>query len=137
MLALSWSAAARACNLPERHSRDIMIFAITLKETDISARVSGIMRVGLLLLASILMLGACARQPKATLPTAWARVDGQPVDPALLEFDSLTCKDELPKPDYAASPHKADKDGSSRAVVDDFVSCMKEHGYVQIKKLNP
>jgi hypothetical protein len=76
----------------------------------------------LLLLASILTLGACAEQ--ATLPTAWARADGQSVNSRLLDIDSLDCKDEL------AASGKADK---GQAMVDDFVGCMREHGYVQIK----
>ncbi len=83
-----------------------------------------------LLLISILTLGACAKQP--TLPTAWARADGQPVNSGLLDIDSLNCKDEMQRPDGAARD-KADKRGYSRAMVDDFVSCMREHGYVQIK----
>jgi hypothetical protein len=86
----------------------------------------------LLLLISILMLGACAGQPRAALPTAWARADGHPVNSGLLEIDSLDCKDEMPKTD-AAARGKADKDGYGRAMVDDFVSCMREHGYVQTK----
>lgn len=86
----------------------------------------------LLALISIFMLGACAGQPGAPLPTAWARADRQPVNFGLLEIDSLDCKDEMPKPDGAAGG-KADKDGYSRAMVDDFVGCMREHGYVQTK----
>jgi hypothetical protein len=85
-----------------------------------------------LLLISILMLGACTRPPGATLPTAWARANGQPVNSALLDIDTLNCKDEM-QPDDEAARGKADKDGYSRAMVDDFVGCMREHGYVQIK----
>ena len=85
-----------------------------------------------LLLISILMLGACAGPPGATLPTAWARADGQPVNAGLLDIDSLDCKDGIQKPDGAASGN-ANKGGDSRAMVDDFVSCMRERGYVQIK----
>jgi hypothetical protein len=85
-----------------------------------------------LLLMSILMLGACARQPGAILPTAWARADGQPVSSALLDIDSLDCRDGIQKPDGAASS-KASKGDDSRAMVDDFVGCMRERGYVQIK----
>jgi hypothetical protein len=80
----------------------------------------------------IFMLGACARQPEATLPAAWARADGQPVSAALLDIDSLDCKDGIQKPDGTAGG-KADKSGYSRAMVDDFVSCMRERGYVQTK----
>jgi hypothetical protein len=79
-----------------------------------------------LLLISILMLGACAG-PGATLPTAWARADGQPVNSDLLDIDHLDCKDEM------AANGKSDNGGYSQAMVDDFVSCMREHGYVQIK----
>jgi hypothetical protein len=88
----------------------------------------------LLPLISILMLGACAHQPppEAALPTAWARADGQPVNAGLLDIDRLDCKDEAQKPDEAARG-KTDKDGRNRAVVDDFVSCMRDRGYVQIK----
>ena len=82
-----------------------------------------------LLLISILMLGACARQ---TLPTAWARADGQPINSALLDIDSLDCRDQVQNPDGAARS-KADKGDYSRAMVDNFISCMREHGYVQIK----
>jgi hypothetical protein len=79
------------------------------------------------------LLGACAGQPKPTLPEAWARADGKPVNTALLGIDSLDCKDGAPsKPDEAAHG-KADKNGNSQAMVDDFVSCMRERGYVQAK----
>jgi hypothetical protein len=79
-----------------------------------------------LLLISILMLGACARQPEeALLPMSWARADRQPVNSALLDIDLIGCKDEMQGPD-GATRGKAD-------MVDDFVSCMREHGYVQIK----
>ena len=86
------------------------------------------MRVLLLIL--ILMLGGCAKP--LTLPAAWARADGQPVNSGLLDIDSLDCKDGVQRPDGAARG-KVDKGGYSQAVVDDFVSCMREHGYVQIK----
>lgn len=85
----------------------------------------------LLLLISILMLGGCATR-QATLPTAWARADGQPVNSGLLDIDRLDCKDEAQKSDGAASGN-ADKGGKSQAVVDNFVNCMRERGYVQIK----
>ncbi len=85
-----------------------------------------------LLLISVLMLCACTRQPGTTLPTAWARTDGQPLSSALLDIDSLDCRDEMQKPD-GASGGKANKDGDSRAMVEDFVSCMRGRGYVQIK----
>jgi hypothetical protein len=78
------------------------------------------------------MLGACTRQQKAILPTAWTRADGQPVNSALLDIDSLDCRDGIQKPDGAAGG-KASKGGDNRAMVDDFVSCMRERGYVQIK----
>ena len=77
------------------------------------------------------MLGACAR-PGATLPTAWVRADGQPIDPGLLDIDNLDCKDGIQKPDGTAR-READKDGHSRAMVDDFVSCMRGHGYMQTR----
>ena len=96
----------------------------------------------LLLLVSILTLGACAGQPAATLPTAWARADRQPVNGGLLDIDSLDCKDGMQKPE-GTNPGNADKGADSRAMVDkampdkamvdDFVSCMRERGYVQIK----
>jgi hypothetical protein len=78
------------------------------------------------------MLGACAGPQGATLPTAWARADGQPVNAALLDIDNLDCKDSIRKPDGAVSS-TADKSSDSRATVDDFVSCMRHRGYVQIK----
>jgi hypothetical protein len=87
------------------------------------------------LLISILMLsvlGACAKQQGTTLPTAWARADGQPVNSALLDIDSLDCKDGMQRPDGAIRG-EADKDERVRAMVDDFVGCMREHGYLQIK----
>ena len=85
------------------------------------------------LLISVLMLGACAgQQPGATLPTAWARADGQPVNSGLLDIDSLDCKDGMQRPE-GATRGKADKDADSRAMADDFVSCMRGRGYVQIK----
>ena len=84
-----------------------------------------------LLLILILTLGACARQ-SATLPTAWARADGQPVNSALLDIDSLDCKDEMQKPTGAVRSN-TDKAADNRALVDDFVSCMRGRGYVQIK----
>jgi hypothetical protein len=84
------------------------------------------MRVRALLLISILMLGACTRQPDATLPSAWARTDGQPVNSGLLEIAGLDCRDEMQSAD-GASRGPVDK------VVGDFVSCMREHGYVASK----
>jgi hypothetical protein len=84
------------------------------------------------LLISILMLGACTRQPGAILPTAWARADSQPVNSGLLDIDSLDCRDEIQKP-VGADGGKTNKGGDSRATVDDFVSCMRARGYVQIK----
>jgi hypothetical protein len=80
----------------------------------------------------IFVLGACTREPGTTLPAAWARADGQSVSSALLDIDSLDCRDGIQKPDGTAGG-KADKAGYSRAMVDDFVSCMRERGYVQIK----
>jgi hypothetical protein len=75
---------------------------------------------------SISALGACTRQP--TLPTAWTRADGQPANSALLDIDTLACKDEAQQPDGAARAKV-----NSQAMVDDYVSCMREHGYVQVK----
>jgi hypothetical protein len=83
----------------------------------------------LLLLVSILMLGACAKQPEMKLPEAWARADGRPVNSGLLDIASLDCKDQM----NGAARGGADKDGYSRAMVDDFVSCMRSRGYVQMK----
>jgi hypothetical protein len=85
-----------------------------------------------LLLISILALGACANAKQATLPTAWARADGLPVNAALMDIDSLDCKDGMPVPDGASSD-KAANGSDNRAMVDDFVSCMRGRGYVQIK----
>ena len=86
----------------------------------------------MLLLISILMLGACADQQGATLPTAWARADGKPVNSGLLDIDSLDCKDGIQKPDGAVVS-KANKAGDSRAMVDDFAGCMRARGYVRSK----
>ena len=85
-----------------------------------------------LFLISILALAACTRQPEAVLPTAWARADGQPIVSGLLDIASLDCKDDMQSGDGAGRGN-ADKSGYSRAMVDHFVSCMREHGYVQIK----
>jgi hypothetical protein len=85
-----------------------------------------------LLFISILILGACARQPEAVLPTAWARADGQRMSSALLDIDSMSCRDDMQSPDGAAHG-QAGKNGYSRAMVEDFISCMRSHGYVQIK----
>lgn len=85
-----------------------------------------------LLLTLVLMLGACTKQPGAILPTAWARADGHPASSALLDIDSLDCRDGIQKPDGAPGGN-ANKGGDSRAMVDDFVSCMRARGYVQIK----
>jgi hypothetical protein len=90
----------------------------------------GVMR--LLLLLSILTLSACAGQATSPLPTAWARGDGQAANSALLDIDSLDCKDEIQKLD-GADNGKMEKAGYSRAMVEDFVSCMRAHGYVQMK----
>ena len=76
-----------------------------------------------LLLVSVLMLGACAREPE--LPNAWARADGRPVVSGLLDIATLDCKDEMRKPDETG--------GDSRGPVAHYVSCMREHGYVQLK----
>ncbi len=83
-------------------------------------------------LVVILMLGACARQPEATIPTAWTRADGQPMNSALLDIDSISCRDDVQTTDGAAHD-SADKKSYSRAMVDDFISCMRARGYVQIK----
>lgn len=82
-----------------------------------------------LCLLSILMLGACASQPK--LPTAWARADGQPVVSGLVDIASLDCKDEMQHPDESGGGNGNKSD--NRTVVNHFVSCMREHGYVQAK----
>jgi len=87
------------------------------------------MRV-LLFVLILIMLGACAGEPK--LPTAWARADGHPINSGLLGIDSLDCKDEAQKPDRAAGGD-AEKGGKSHAMVDNFVGCMRERGYVPIK----
>jgi hypothetical protein len=84
------------------------------------------------LLISILTLCACTRPQETTLPKAWARADSQPVNSALLDIDNLNCRDEMQTPDGAVSG-KLDQDAYSRAMADDFVRCMREHGYVQIK----
>jgi hypothetical protein len=84
-----------------------------------------------LLLVLILTVGACAKQ-SVTLPMAWARADGQPVNSALLDIDSIDCKDEMQKPDGAVRSN-TDKATDNHALVDDFVTCMRVHGYVQIK----
>ena len=90
----------------------------------------GVMRV--LILISILMIGACGMQPpREALPTTWARADGQPINSGLLDIDSLACKDEMQSPDEA-SRNTADKGNYNRAMVD-FVSCMRGHGYVLFK----
>jgi queuine/archaeosine tRNA-ribosyltransferase len=85
-----------------------------------------------LFLIPILALAACTRQPDAALPTAWARVDGQPVVSGLLDIASLDCKDDMQSGDGAVRGN-TDRSSYSRAMVDHFVSCMREHGYVQIK----
>jgi hypothetical protein len=82
-----------------------------------------------LLLVSVLMLGACAQELE--LPKAWARVDGRPVVSGLLDIATLDCKDEIRKPDDPGG--NADKSSDSRGPVAHYVSCMREHGYVQIK----
>lgn len=81
----------------------------------------------LLLLSLILMVGACT-ESRVTLPTAWVHADGRPVSSALLDIDTQDCRDEIQRLDGEANG-KVDKG----AVVDDFVSCMREHGYLQIK----
>jgi hypothetical protein len=86
----------------------------------------------LFLLVPVLMLGACAKQPEMKLPDAWARADGRPVNSGLLDIAGLDCKDQMKSPD-AAARGAADKDGYSRAMIDDFVGCMRARGYVQIK----
>jgi hypothetical protein len=85
-----------------------------------------------LLLISIFMLGACTRQSEATLPTAWARADGRPVVAGLLDIASVDCKDDIRKPE-GTDGRNAHTGGYSQAMVDGFVSCMRERGYVQIK----
>jgi hypothetical protein len=86
----------------------------------------------LLLFALILMFGACAKQPEATLPAAWTRADGQQVNSGLLDIDSLNCRDQMQSLDGAAHG-STDKNNYSHAMVDDFVSCMRANGYVQVK----
>jgi hypothetical protein len=82
-----------------------------------------------LLLISVLMLGACAQEPE--LPKEWARADGRPVVSGLLDIATLDCKDEVRKPDDAVG--SPDKGGDGRGVVAHYVSCMREHGYIQLK----
>jgi hypothetical protein len=72
------------------------------------------------------MLAACSRPPE--LPTAWTRADGQPVVSGLLDIATLDCKDEMKSADK-----DGDKGGDSHAIVDRYVGCMREHGYVQLK----
>jgi hypothetical protein len=84
----------------------------------------------LLLLTSILLLGACAEQ--AALPTAWVRADGRPINSGLLDIDSLDCKDKMLGADEDGSG-KMDNSRYSEAKVQNFVGCMRERGYVQIK----
>jgi hypothetical protein len=83
----------------------------------------------LLLLVSVLILGACAQEPK--VPTAWARADGRPVVSGLLDIATTDCKDEVRKPDETGGD--PDKPSDKRGPVDHYVSCMREHGYVQLK----
>jgi hypothetical protein len=83
-------------------------------------------------LITILLLGACAEQHEATLPTKWARADGQPPNSGLMDIDTLTCKERMQTPDKAVRG-KTDKDAYIQAMVDDFLKCMREHGYVQVK----
>jgi hypothetical protein len=85
-----------------------------------------------LALTSILLLGACAGQKEATLPTKWARADGQPVNSGLLDIDTLNCKDRMQTPDKPPQG-KPDKDAYVQAMVDDFLKCMRDRGYVQTK----
>jgi hypothetical protein len=80
-----------------------------------------------LLLISILMLSACAGSDM-TLPTAWVRADRQPTNAELLNIDILYCKDET-QDINEATIGKVEKS----AVVRDFVSCMRDRGYVQVK----
>jgi hypothetical protein len=80
-------------------------------------------------LIPILLLGACAREPE--LPKAWARADGRPVVSGLLDIATLDCKDEALKPNEDGD--NPGKSGDGRGVVSHYVSCMREHGYVQIK----
>jgi hypothetical protein len=82
-----------------------------------------------LFLVSVLMLGACAREPE--LPKAWARADGRPVVSGLLDIATLDCKDEIQKSDAVGGD--PDKSSDSRGAVDHYVGCMREHGYVQLK----
>ena len=82
-----------------------------------------------LLLISVLMLGACAQEPE--LPKAWARADGRPVVSGLLDIATLDCKDEIRKPDETGG--NPDKGSDGRTAVDHYVGCMREHGYVQIR----
>ncbi len=84
------------------------------------------------LFVAILLLGACARQPEAALPTAWTRADGRPMNSALLDIDSISCRDDMQTADGTAHD-SVDKKGYSRAMVDDFISCMRARGYVQVK----
>jgi hypothetical protein len=111
-------------------TRDIKIFAVTVKGIAIVAEVVSVMRVHLLI--SALILGACAGQSRTPLPKSWVRADRQPVNSGLLDIDTIGCRDEMLTPDSAARG-RADKGDYSQAMVDDFVSCMKQHGYLQIK----
>ena len=116
----------RSANRPSRRHK--ILGVLPLPSRELTPRQSdSVMRV--LLLVSVLMLGACAGQPE--LPTSWARADGRPVVSGLLDNATLDCKDELRKPDGADGD--PDKGGDNRTAADHYVSCMREHGYVQIR----
>lgn len=79
-----------------------------------------------------LLLLAVAVSAAAAVPKAWTRADGRPANPAQLEVDRTTCKDELRKA-ALADGGRASEIGLHTAAVDMFVSCMAVRGYVALK----
>jgi hypothetical protein len=90
------------------------------------SRVSLIAVLGLVVIASASLAGC------ATLPSAWTRADGRPVDAAQLQLDRSVCNGEMQKANLAAGDSAAEFYLSS-AEVDVYTGCMAQHGYLATK----
>lgn len=75
----------------------------------------------------MLCLAACAC---ATKPMAWVRVDGKPITETQLAVDQTVCRGEMQKANLSSTAEAGF--GRGRAVVEVYVGCMAQRGYMQV-----
>jgi hypothetical protein len=87
-------------------------------------------RAFLAVIASAVVLGGCASEPKA-----WVRPDGQAINPAQLELDKTACQGEVSKANLPASFQNDHITalGPSPAATDAYRDCMASRGYLAAK----